>query len=196
MKYKSYIYITISSVIFSLIVFMSCETQDNKEKTPKTPTKAELIVRGEYLTNFGGCHDCHTSKIFNEHGFTFDTTRALSGHPSDLEIPSIDKGKMGPGNWLLFNDNMTAAVGPWGLSYSANLTPDLETGIGRWSEDMFVQAMRTGKHMGAGRPILPPMPWESLEKLTDEDLKAIYLYLQSIKPIKNKVPDPVPPNEL
>jgi hypothetical protein len=85
---------------------------------------------------------------------------------------------------------MTAWVGPWGVSYSANLTPDENTGIGLWTEDMFVEAMRSGKHMGAGRPILPPMPWMFIANLTLEDQKAIFAYLKSLKPIKNTVPSP------
>jgi hypothetical protein len=58
---------------------------------------------------------------------------------------------------------------------------------------MFVKAMRTGKHMSAGRDILPPMPWPGLAKLNDEDLKAIYAYLRTLPPIKNHVPNPIPP---
>jgi len=87
----------------------------------------------------------------------------------------------------------TAWSGPWGISYSANLTPDPDTGLGVWTEDMFLKAIRTGKHMSAGRPILPPMPWQGLAKLTDQDLKSIYAYLKTVPPVKNRVPDAVPP---
>jgi hypothetical protein len=97
---------------------------------------------------------------------------------------------------MLFNDHLTAAVGPWGVSFAMNLTPDDETGTGRWTEEHFVQAMRTGKHLGAGRPILPPMPWPNLQHATDDDLKSIFTYLKSIKPIKNAVPQPIPPDQL
>ena len=88
---------------------------------------------------------------------------------------------------------MTAWSGPWGVSYTANLTPDQETGIGAWSEENFIQALRTGKHLGGGRDILPPMPWPAYQNLSDEDLKSIFAYLKSIPPIRNQVPDPVPP---
>ena len=88
----------------------------------------------------------------------------------------------------------TAWSGPWGVSFAANLTPDPETGIWReMTEEQFIQALRTGRHLGQGRPILPPMPWPLYGKKTDEDLKAIYAYLQTIPPIRNKVPDPLPP---
>src|SRR5258706_15097575 len=89
----------------------------------------------------------------------------------------------------------TAWGGPWGVSFAINLTPDKETGIAEWSEDHFIQSMRTGKHQGQanGRDILPPMPWENTKAMTDDDLKAGYAYLRSIPAVKNQVPLPVPP---
>ncbi|MFZ0391627.1 MAG: hypothetical protein WAN36_14295, partial [Calditrichia bacterium] len=95
------------------------------------------------------------------------------------------------GNWYLMSNQVTAFVGPWGISYGINLTPDDQTGIGLWKEEHFVQAMRTGKHMGAGRPILPPMPWQSFGQLPDEDLQAVFAFLKSLKPVKNRVPQPM-----
>ncbi len=90
---------------------------------------------------------------------------------------------------------LTAWAGPWGVSFAVNLTPDRETGIGEWNEEMFIKAMRTGKHQGQpnGRDILPPMPWPDLKDLTDGDLKAIWAYLRSVPPVKNQVPFPLPP---
>jgi hypothetical protein len=95
----------------------------------------------------------------------------------------------------LSTGTMTAFAGPWGVSYAANLTPDKETGMGNWTEEMFVTALRTGKHGGVanGRPILPPMPWNWFAKLNDSDLKAIFAYLKTVKPIKNAVPVSMPP---
>jgi hypothetical protein len=61
------------------------------------------------------------------------------------------------------------------------------------SEKDFSAAMRTGRHLGKGRPILPPMPWQGIGRATDADLKALYAYLQSIPAIRNKVPDPLDP---
>ena len=88
---------------------------------------------------------------------------------------------------------MTAWSGPWGISDAANLTPDPNTGTGIWTEDMFLRAIRTGKHWGQSRPIMPPMPWEVYRNMTDEDLKAIWAYLRTIPPIENRVPDYRPP---
>jgi hypothetical protein len=87
----------------------------------------------------------------------------------------------------------TAFTGPWGVSYAANLTPDQNTGLGIWDEKMFMTAIRTGRHMGTSRPIMPPMPWPAFRNASDDDLKAIYAYLRTIKPVTNHVPDVQPP---
>lgn len=159
-------------------------------------TKAQLIERGKFLVAVGGCSDCHTPKVFGPQGPQPDTTRFLAGYPSENPLPKVDIDMIQPGKWVLFTQDITAAVGPWGASFAANLTPDIETGTGSWQLEMFINAMRTGKHLGAGRPILPPMPWEGIGKLSDEDLKALFNYLKSLKPIKNKVPTPLNPNQL
>ncbi len=118
-----------------------------------------------------------------------DMSRMLSGHPENipLTLPEITDP-----NWMLLGSSTaTAYAGPWGLTFAINLTPD-DTGLGVWTEQMFVDALRTGRHMGAGRPIFPPMPWPAYGQMTDEDLKAMYAYLRTIPPIKNQVPQFVP----
>jgi hypothetical protein len=151
----------------------------------------EAVQRGRYLVKFGGCNDCHTPLKLTEHGPEPDLSRMLSGHPEGTKLPPPD---IKPGPWFASTAGMTAWAGPWGISYAANLTPDTNTGLGIWTEDMFLKTMKTGKHMGSGRDILPPMPWQSLSNLTDTDLKAIYAYLWSLPPLKNRVPDPVGPD--
>lgn len=154
-----------------------------------------LIKRGEMLAMFGGCHDCHTPKIMTAKGPVPDATRLLSGHPSSEKLPPAPAGVVGPGRWgAVTNNNLTAWVGPWGTSFAANLTPDKKTGLGNWTLNMFSKAMRTGKHVGVGRPILPPMPWLSIAALSDQDMKALFAYLKSLKPISNPVPQPLPPS--
>jgi hypothetical protein len=150
------------------------------------------LERGRDLVTTMGCNDCHTPWKLGEKGPEPDMARMLSGHPQAMKLPPPPA--LPPGPWGFTGAlTMTAWAGPWGISYTANLTPDAETGIGAWSEQTFIRAMRTGQHMGAGRPILPPMPWTWYGKLSDGDLKAMFAYLQSIPPIKNRVPDPVPP---
>jgi mono/diheme cytochrome c family protein len=153
------------------------------------PTSA--VARGKYLVNTGGCADCHTPHKMGPHGPEPDLTRQLSGHPEDSQLPPPPK--LPPGPWVAVTVGDTAWSGPWGISYAANLTPDQNTGLGIWTEAMFLRTMRTGKHFGVGRPILPPMPWQSFAQFTDEDLKAIFAYLRSLPPVSNHVPDPVPP---
>lgn len=152
------------------------------------------IERGKYLVMAGGCNDCHTPKIMTPAGPVPDTTRLLAGHPAGEPIPAIPKEALGPGRWLaMTNAHMTAWAGPWGVSYSYNLTPDRQTGIGDWPEDMFIKTLRSGKFMGMSRDILPPMPWQTIGQMTDDDLKAIYAYLKSLPPIRNQIPAPHPP---
>ncbi len=152
------------------------------------------IERGRYLTNIIGCHDCHTPKKLGPNGPEPDMTRQLSGQPQGNPVPAVPAGVLSPQGWIaLTNGDLSMWAGPWGVSFAINLTPDLDTGIGSWKLDMFLKAMRTGKHMGEGRPILPPMPWQDFGLAKDEDLGAIFAYLQSIPAIHNAVPDPIPP---
>lgn len=188
---NKYIQGAILFLIFSVIIGtqFGCSTTEK----PKEMTKEEIVARGEYLVNFGGCNDCHSPKIMTAMGPVPDTTRLLSGHPENEPMPEIDWKLVTEKHLNIFSPDLTAARGMWGTSYSANLTPDPETGIGRWQPEMFINAIRTGKHLGAGRPIMPPMPVASVNALSDEDLKAIFAYLQTLKPVSNKVPDPTPP---
>lgn len=151
--------------------------------------KQEQIKRGEYLVLVGGCNDCHTPMKMGPKGPERDMSRMLSGHPEKLEMGPVPK-MTGGWNWA-GAPTLTAFAGPWGISYAMNLTPDKVTGIGIWDEALFIKTLRTGKHWGTSRPILPPMPWDNFAKMTDSDLKAVYAYLRSIPPVRNQVPDAV-----
>jgi hypothetical protein len=157
--------------------------------------KEDPAARGGYLVSFSGCNDCHTPWVFNKDlGMPVpDMTRMLSGHP--VNGPET-AAKIDPKTDLAFiSADFTAFKLPFGTVYSANLTPDKETGLGNWTEEMFIKALRTGMHMGAaGRPILPPMPWPEFRNMTDDDLKAVFAFLKTIPAIHNPVADPkVPP---
>ena len=151
--------------------------------------KSPAAERGAYLVAIGGCNDCHTPFKMGPKGPEPDMTRMLSGHPQNLVLPPAPTPQ-GPWIWFGAATN-TAFAGPWGISYAPNLTPDEETGIGRWTEAQFVQAMRTGRHLGNGRPILPPMPWPGIARMTDADLKALFAFLRSVPAIKNAAPEAV-----
>jgi hypothetical protein len=156
-----------------------------------TPTQIE---RGKYLVMAGGCNDCHTPKIFTAAGPAFDTTRLLSGYPAGTVLPEFPKSVLGPDKWgAVTTNDLTAWAGPWGVSFAYNLTPDMKTGVGGWTEEMFIQTLRTGKFMGMSRNILPPMPWQTIGQMTDDDLRAIFAYLKSLPPINNPIPTPLPP---
>ena len=187
-------HLTVLTLIFILAVtFVSSLRARAHGTAPETPTRADRAARGEYLVRFGLCNDCHTPHKLGPTGPVPDMTRALSGHPSDLVMPPPPP-LSGPWVWAGAG-TMTAFAGPWGVSFTANLTPDKETGLGHWTEEMFIMALRTGRHEGKGRPILPPMPYQYVGSLTDDDLKAVFAYLQSIPAVRNRVPAPIDPPE-
>jgi mono/diheme cytochrome c family protein len=120
------------------------------------------VARGKYLVNLGGCMDCHTP------GYFFgkpDMTRYLGGSDVGFQMPGL------------------------GVFYPSNLTPDKETGLGEWSAEEIKTALQTGVRPD-GRILAPIMPWPALAKLTGEDISAIVAFLQSLPPVKNKVPGP------
>jgi hypothetical protein len=152
------------------------------------------VKRGAYLVGTMGCHDCHTPWKMGPRGPEPDMSRALIGHPADLVMPPPPQLPDGPWVWMGAATN-TAFAGPWGVSFTANLTPDKDTGLGNWTEETFIAALRTGRKEGKGRPILPPMPYPMYGKMTDEDLRSIFAYLQSLPPVRNRVPAPIDPPE-
>jgi hypothetical protein len=150
---------------------------------------ARRVERGKYLVTIMACNDCHTPFKMGPKGPEPDMSRMLSGHPEGMKMPPPPAAS---GPWIgAFAGTNTAWAGPWGISYTANLTPDKNTGIGGgvWSEAVFMQAMRSGKHFGTSRPIQPPMPWYAIGKATDEDLRSIWAYLMTVPPVSNHVPD-------
>jgi hypothetical protein len=179
---------TVASVVIGLALLASLGQAAPRASEPNAAAK-----RGQYLVSMIGCNDCHTPWKMGPKGPEPDMTKMLSGHPEGLKMPPPPK-PVGP--WTAsIAAPFTAFAGPWGISYCPNLTPDQNTGIGIWTEDLFVKAIKTGKHFGTSREILPPMPWPSYRNMPDSDLKAIFAYLRTIPPISNHVPDsePAPP---
>tara|TARA_R110002167_G_scaffold199899_1_gene403225 strand:- start:1796 stop:2404 length:609 start_codon:yes stop_codon:yes gene_type:complete len=149
-----------------------------------------LVQRGTYLVEVIGCADCHSPKRMGPQGPEIITELHLSGFPQEGKLPPIDAATVQNG-WMMFSPDLTSAVGPWGQSFASNITSDA-TGIGNWPEENFVRALRKGKYKGLenSRNLLPPMPWASFKNLTDEDIKAIYYFLKTTKPVANIVPEP------
>ena len=182
------------AILIGFTGYILLKTTHTTAQQKISKVKKTQIDRGAYLVQAGGCNDCHSPKIFTEKGPIPDATKLLSGFPASSKLPEIPKGVLAPDQWgALASNDFTAWAGPWGVSFSRNLTPDVATGLGSWTEDIFIKAMRTGKNMGEGRDILPPMPWTEFAHMTDDDLKAIFAYLQSLPPIENAVPDPIAP---
>jgi hypothetical protein len=135
---------------------------------------------------------CHTPKKITAAGFVYDNDRLLSGHPSqtttNLDLKEISR------KGIVSSADFTAWAGPWGISFTANLTPD-DTGIGPWTEEQFITAIREGKYKGlsGSRSLLPPMPWEMYRNWTDSEIRAVFAYLRTIKAVKNMVPAPIAP---
>jgi mono/diheme cytochrome c family protein len=183
---------TIARTLMAVSLFSTAAAGVARAEGAQSAADKKKIARGQYLVMVGGCNDCHTPLKMGPKGPEPDMTRMLSGHPEALVMPPSPK--LPPGPWLVsVAATLTSWSGPWGTSFTANLTPDKETGLGKWTVRTFKETLRTGRDMGHGRPILPPMPWFNYGKMTDEDLDAVFAYLQSIPPIKNRVPQPLPP---
>ncbi|MBC7887108.1 MAG: diheme cytochrome c-553 [Ferruginibacter sp.] len=167
---------------------VSCDTGKANKPSASTVSNDSLVKRGGYLVTIGGCDDCHSPKKFGPHGPEVDMDRRLSGFPASRSYPKYDSNVVKKG-LVMFNEDLTSAAGPWGVSFAANLTSD-DTGLGNWSEAHFFKAIREGKFKGldGSRTLLPPMPWENFRKMTDDDLKAVFAFLKSTKPVKNIVP--------
>jgi len=180
--------------IYLLLILLAVSCASPAPPIPETmeAAPAELVERGKYLVEVMGCHDCHSPKVMTEKGPVPDPDRLLSGHPSSEPLPPVNAEATR--GWVLFSMGSTATVGPWGTSYSANLTSDA-SGIGNWTEEQFKRALTKGLYKGleGSRPLLPPMPWQNYRHITDADVHAIFTYLQSTKPVENVVPAPQPP---
>lgn len=191
--------ITFFALIAGAILFTQCtqeQTAPEASAENSQPASEELRQRGEYLVNTIGCHDCHSPKQMGPQGPEIIPELMLSGYPSDRPYPKIDRSAL-PEGWVLFTPDLTSAMGPWGVSFAANITSDA-SGIGAWSEEQFRKAIREGKFKGLDgtRPLLPPMPWFNFAKLTDEDIRAIYTYLKSTPPVRNVPPNAITPDQL
>lgn len=193
-------YLLLLPAMVSLLLFSSCandvKVKDMTEASPAAANfggYASLEKWGEHIITIAACNDCHTPKIMTPHGPDFDSSRLLSGHPAGSPDLAVDRADMEKKGYAVTGD-LTSWVGPWGVSYSANLTSD-STGIGGWKESQFIYAIRHGKFKGLehSRPLLPPMPWNLYQHMSDDELKAIFAYLKSTKPINNVVPAPKPP---
>jgi hypothetical protein len=191
---------------FVMLCFSSCsndkpaEATEVKDAAPAPEAAvtygtayASQAEWGKHLVTVGGCNDCHTPKVMSPQGPVDDTSRMLSGHYGNIPVAPVDR-KQAEAKGFVSTADFTAWVGPWGVSFTANLTPD-ETGTGKWTEDQFLNALKNKVFHGltGGRPLLPPMSMMPVSNYTDDEMKAIFAFLRTIKPIRNIVPSPLPP---
>lgn len=163
------------ATVVGAVVILFASAQGSSAQQPQNNA---VVERGRYLVRITGCHDCHSPKV---KGMTPDLDRALSGRPATTSLPTPSKDEVHA------SPDLTAWTGPWGSSIAANLTPDAATGLGnRYNEASFIATMRTGKKPN-GTPVMPPMPSDVYQNMTDDDLKAIFAYLKTLKPIRNAV---------
>ena len=186
----------------TVICFYACSENKPADSEPATTAAVEKpnfggfesqVKWGERIVLIGGCSDCHTPKKMTPMGPADDTSLYLSGHPEQLPAPAVDR-KQVESKGMVMTADFTAWVGPWGITYSANLTPD-PTGTGNWTEDQFVYALKNSvsKGLPASRHLLPPMSMMPAKDMTDDECKAIFAYLRTIKPIKNNSVQPTAP---
>lgn len=190
-------FLTISlAIVAATGVLVACNDSSANEKENKPMTQAELVKRGEYLVNAVGCDDCHSPKRMGPNGPEIIEELRFSGYPSERPLSRVDTTTVNNG-WMLFGTDLTSAVGPWGMSFAGNISSDA-TGIGNWKEEQFFKVIREGKFKGLdnSRPLLPPMPWFVYKNFSDEDIRSIFAFLRSTKPVQNVVPAPKPWKEL
>jgi mono/diheme cytochrome c family protein len=191
---------TIGMIVFAAAIGAGCQNRQAGNEAGQTPDSAaatstaptDQVARGKYLVTIASCNDCHTPLKMGANGPEPDMSRFLSGHPQEMKLTTPPKVEGNGWMWAGAATN-TAFAGPWGISYAMNLTPDSVTGLGTWTEEMFMKTLRSGKHWGTSRPIMPPMPWQTISMMTDEDLKAVYAFLRTIPAIKNQILPYVPP---
>lgn len=186
-----------AAVCLSLCLVSGCKGKPKTESSNNDVlTQEQLVQRGDYLVFVNGCNDCHSPKRMGQQGLEVIPELMLSGYQADVPLPPVDKNVLKKG-WLLMTADLNAAVGPWGVSFAANLTSD-QTGIANWPEENFIRALKEGKFKGieGGRNLLPPMPWQNFARTPVEDLRAIFAYLKSTKPVRNIVPLAIAPEDI
>ena len=179
--------------ISCMLINFAC-TNSQQENPVTEPSPEDVIKHGAYLVAIMGCNDCHSPKQMGPNGPEIIPELMLSGFPADRPILEF-KDTLLKSGFATFYPDLTAAAGPWGLNFAANLTPD-ETGLANWTEEQFKKALTEGKAKGMdnGRMLLPPMPWLNYKDMKDEDIHAVFMYLQSIPAVSNVVPAPIAPD--
>lgn len=145
---------------------------------PAAAPGGDPVARGKFLAEVLACGDCHTPKGPDGRA---DPAFLFAGHRASDPYATWNDSLWDAGMGMIVSPSGTAFAGPWGVTFARNLTPDRTTGIGGWNEEAFIYNLREGT-------LKPPMPALAYGNLSDDDLKAIFAYLQSLPPVKNLVP--------
>jgi mono/diheme cytochrome c family protein len=144
-----------------------------------SPKQSDLIEHGKYIATIAGCTSCHTplrAEFLDMAKLTLPQIQTLAFNDKD----AVDNSKLLAGGRLF-------DLGPAGKVYTKNLTPDAETGLGRWTDEQIKVAVRTGQ-TPSGRQLFPIMPYFTFNSMADSDLDAIVAYIRSVPAVKNEVP--------
>jgi len=140
----------------------------------------DLVARGKYLATIAGCTSCHTpdrAEYQNPQTLTFEQISTIAFDGQQAVAPD-----------MLLAGGRAFDLGPAGVVYSRNITPDEETGIGAWTDEQIKLAVKTGASAD-GTVLFPVMPYHVYNSMADEDLNAIIAYLRSVPAVKNVVPE-------
>lgn len=191
---KKALWFSVMSLGAFILLLTGCRNSSKTAIAENTELSVtQLIEKGNYFVTIMGCNDCHSPKELGPQGPEVVPDLMLSGYPALRPFKKVDPELIKKG-WILFDADLTAAAGPWGVSFAANLTSD-QTGIGNWTEENFRRALKEGRYKGleASRMLLPPMPWANFTGISNDDIKAIFQYLKSTKPVSNVVPLSISP---
>ncbi|HBC79852.1 MAG TPA: diheme cytochrome c-553 [Bacteroidales bacterium] len=191
---KKALWFSVMSLGAFILLLTGCRNSSKTAIAENTELSVtQLIEKGNYFVTIMGCNDCHSPKELGPQGPEVVPDLMLSGYPALRPFKKVDPELIKKG-WILFDADLTAAAGPWGVSFAANLTSD-QTGIGNWTEENFRRALKEGRYKGleASRMLLPPMPWTNFTGISNDDIKAIFQYLKSTKPVSNVVPLSISP---
>jgi mono/diheme cytochrome c family protein len=158
----------------------ACAVNSTRETIPADWEQTSYLERGNYLVNYlGHCVGCHTPLRSDGQS---DGSLYLSGVPAKFAGANA-----GP-------PQIAGFPGPRGARvYAKNITPDPETGIGSWTEDQFVQTFKHGIRPDGTKYVISPMEWNIYANMKEDDVRAMYRYLRTVKPISNRAPANIPP---
>jgi hypothetical protein len=187
----------VATMCFAALFLLTQCSNEKGENTNEIKPVAQYggfdsqVKWGERLVFVGGCNDCHTPKKMGPNGPENEMSLMLSGHPTQMPPPDFDPKEAAKKN-LIITQTFTSWTGPWGTTYAANITSD-STGIGGWTEAQFLKCLKEKKWMGLDntRPLMPPMSMMPITEMSEDEMKAIFAYLKTTKPIKNVIPEAV-----